>query len=70
VGSLWNTPDDDGALFAELYRNLRALGRLDAARALREAQLSMIRSGGRFGRPSYWGAYFIVANRGKGVFPQ
>jgi CHAT domain-containing protein/tetratricopeptide (TPR) repeat protein len=70
VGSLWNTPDDEGALFAELYRNLRDLGRLDAAQALRQAQLTMIRSGGRFGRPSYWGAYFVVANRGKGVLPR
>jgi CHAT domain len=70
VGSLWDTPDDDGALFADLYRHLRVLDRLDAARALRQAQLSMLRSGGRFGRPSYWGAYFVVGNRGKGVLPQ
>jgi tetratricopeptide (TPR) repeat protein len=70
VGSLWNTPDDDGALFAELYRNLRIPGRFDAGRALRQAQLSMIRAGGRFSRPAYWGAYFVVANRGKGVLPR
>jgi CHAT domain-containing protein len=70
VGSLWNTPDDDGALFAELYRNLRNLGRLDAGQALRQAQLTMIRSGGRLSRPAYWGAYFVIANRGKGVFPR
>ena len=70
VGSLWNTPDDDGPLFAELYRNLRVLGRLDAGQALRQAQLSMLRSGGSFGRPAYWGSYFVVANRGKGVLPR
>jgi len=70
VGSLWDTPDDDGALFGELYRNLPGLGRLDAGRALRDAQLTMIRSGGPFGRPAYWGAYFVVANRGKGEFPR
>ena len=29
VGSLWDTPDDDGQLFRELYRNLHAMGRLD-----------------------------------------
>jgi tetratricopeptide (TPR) repeat protein len=70
VGSLWDTPDNDGALFGELYRNLRDLGRLDAGRALRDAQLTMIRSGGPLGHPSYWGAYFVVANRGKGVLPR
>ena len=70
VGSLWNTPDDDGALFAELYGNLRVLGRLDAGRALRQAQLNMVRSGGRLARPAYWGAYFVVANHGKGVLPR
>jgi CHAT domain-containing protein/Tfp pilus assembly protein PilF len=70
VGSLWETQDDDGALFGELYRNLRAIGSLDAGQALREAQLKMIRSGGRLGRPSYWGTYFAVANQGKAVIPQ
>jgi CHAT domain-containing protein len=70
VGSLWNMPDDEGALFAELYRNLRVLGHVDVARALRQAQLSMLRSGGRFGSPAYWGAYFVLSNRGRGVFPR
>jgi tetratricopeptide (TPR) repeat protein len=70
IGSLWDTPDDDGPLFAELYRNLPVPGRLDAGQALRRAQLSLLRSGGRFGRPAYWGSYFVLANRGKGVFPR
>jgi hypothetical protein len=66
VGSLWDTPDDDGALFGVFYRNLRGSERLDAARALRVAQLTMFKSGGRFSSPAYWGAYFAIANRGKG----
>jgi CHAT domain-containing protein len=69
IGSLWDTPDDEGALFGELYRDLRALGRLDAAQALHEAQLKMIERGGRFARPSYWGTYFAVANRGIALIP-
>lgn len=69
IGSLWDTPDDEGALFGELYRDLRDLGRLDAAQALHEAQLKMIERGGRFARPSYWGTYFAVANRGTALIP-
>ncbi len=60
VGSLWDTPDDEGALFREFYRHLRASGKLDAGAALQAAQMAMIDSGGRLSRPSYWGAYFAV----------
>jgi CHAT domain-containing protein/tetratricopeptide (TPR) repeat protein len=70
VGSLWDTKDDDGALFSVLYRSLHAAGRLDAPRALREAQLAMIHSGGSQSRPGYWGAYFVVGNQGKSILPQ
>jgi CHAT domain-containing protein len=70
IGSLWDTPDDQGPLFGELYRNLRAMGRLDAARALREAQLNMIRKGGRFASPSYWGTYFSVSDRDMPLIPR
>ncbi len=62
VSSRWATPDDDGALFAALYANLGPQAPSDAGRALRAAQLSMIRSGGRRARPNYWGAYFLVGN--------
>jgi CHAT domain-containing protein len=62
VSSRWSTPDDDGALFAALYANLGAQAPADPGRGLRAAQLSMIRSGGRRARPSYWSAYFVVGN--------
>jgi CHAT domain-containing protein/tetratricopeptide (TPR) repeat protein len=70
VGTLWNTPDDDGALFSALYRNLHEAPQMDAPRALRDAQLEMIHSGGPRARPEYWGAYFVVGNQGKAVLPQ
>ncbi|MBZ5580148.1 MAG: CHAT domain-containing protein [Acidobacteriia bacterium] len=67
IASLWETPDDDGALFRALYRNLRDGPALDPARALHDAQLDMIHDGGRHARPTYWGAYFLVGNPGKTV---
>ncbi len=62
VSSRWATPDDDGALFAALYANLGTGTPADAGQALRAAQLSMIRSGGRRALPRYWSAYFLVGN--------
>jgi CHAT domain-containing protein len=69
VGSLWDTPDDEGVLFGEFYRYLRVTRQLDAGAALEAAQVAMIDSGGRLSRPSYWGAYFAVASRGAAVIP-
>jgi CHAT domain-containing protein len=69
VGSLWDTPDDEGALFGEFYRYLRVTRQLDAGAALQAAQMAMIDSGGRLSRPSYWGAYFAVASRKAVVIP-
>ena len=57
-------PDEEGAIFPQLYRNLRAMNRLDTSAALRQAQLKVIGTGGRFSRPSYWAAYFAVTNKG------
>jgi len=62
AGSRWDTPDEDGALFAALYRQLRTQQTPDPALALAEAQREMIRSGSWRGRPPYWGAYFMVGN--------
>ena len=62
VGSRWTVPDEDGAMFRSLYRNLKAQDRSNAAAALRQAQLEMIRSGGAHARPRYWGAFFVVGN--------
>jgi len=60
IGSNWATPDESGALFGALYRNLSGERRGSPATALRAAQLEMIRSGGWRAKPSYWGAYFVV----------
>jgi CHAT domain-containing protein len=60
MASRWPTPDDDGTLFAAVYGNLKSGKRLDAAAALRAAQLQMIAAGGWRARPRYWGAYFVI----------
>ena len=60
VSSRWPMPDEDGPLFAALYRNLRSEPRADPGQALRTAQLEMIRSGGWHAQPRYWGAYFVM----------
>lgn len=61
AGSLWDTPDETGSLFATLYRNLSARRPADPALALNTAQRQMIRAGGWQAQPRYWGAYFVVA---------
>jgi CHAT domain-containing protein len=63
IGSNWATPDETGALFSALYRNLSAAQDAAPAIALRAAQLEMIRSGGWRARPSYWGAYFMMGSQ-------
>jgi len=62
AGSLWDTPDSSGPLFAAVYRNLSSRPGADAALALNSAQREMIRSGGWRAQPRYWGAYFVVAH--------
>ena len=61
AGSLWDTPDESGALFACLYRELRSRRPGDPALALNSAQREMLRAGGWQARPQYWGAYFVVS---------
>jgi len=62
AGSRWATPDENGALFAALYRGLRSQPTPDPSLALASAQREMIRSGGWRARPRYWGAYFMVGD--------
>ncbi len=62
VGSLWDTPDESGALFTALYRHLSAQPAADPALALNSAQREMIRAGGWRAQPRYWGAYFVVTH--------
>jgi CHAT domain-containing protein len=59
ISSHWAVPDESGALFAALYRNLSA-GGLPPAQALRAAQLEMLRCADWRARPQYWGAYFAM----------
>ena len=63
IGSNWATPDESGALFGALYRNLSGELRSSPAAALRAAQVEMIRSGDWRAKPSYWGAYFVVGSQ-------
>jgi CHAT domain-containing protein len=63
ISSNWATPDESGALFGALYRNLSGERGGSAAAALRAAQLEMIRSGGWRAKPSSWGAYFVVGSQ-------
>jgi tetratricopeptide (TPR) repeat protein len=63
ISSNWATPDESGALFGALYRNLSGERDSSPAAALRSAQLEMIRSGGWRAKPSYWGAYFVVGSQ-------
>lgn len=62
AGSLWDTPDESGALFAILYRHLSERRPADPAAALSAAQREIIHGGGWQAQPRYWGAYFVVAN--------
>jgi CHAT domain-containing protein len=63
IGSRWSTPDDSGVLFSSLYRILRRQVHIDAAEALREAQVETIHAGGWRAHPRYWGAYLAVGKQ-------
>jgi len=63
IASNWETPDESGALFSALYRNLSGQRSSSPASALRAAQVQMIRSGGWQAKPSYWGAYFVMGSQ-------
>ncbi len=64
VASYWPTPDDSGAMFSAMYRDLnRSPGPLStrrAARSLRNAQTEMMHSASWRAQPLYWAAYFLV----------
>jgi CHAT domain-containing protein/tetratricopeptide (TPR) repeat protein len=66
IGSHWTTPDESGALFSALYRELPSASgpaaSRGAARALAAAQRKMILSRDWHARPRYWGAWFVVGN--------
>ncbi len=62
--SLWPTPDDTGQLFRSFYSSLRGPASsgasVRAARALRKAQLDMLRSASWRSQPRYWAAFVIT----------
>lgn len=65
VGSRWPTPDDTGELFQSFYQHFRNLkdetDRTRAvARALRAAQLDMLRSGTWRSSTWYWSAFYAL----------
>ena len=63
VSSNWAVPDESGALFGALYRNMSGERDRSPASALRAAQLEMLHSRGWRAKPSYWGAYFVVGSQ-------
>ncbi len=67
IASLWPTPDDTGELFSGLYERIsdqkENLNPLQIAEALRQSQLSCLRSNSFRNKPKYWSAFFVV---GKG----
>jgi CHAT domain-containing protein len=65
IATRWPTHDDNTEMFPFFYENLHALARSAEphlfARALEQAQIRQLRTGGRHAGPAYWGAYFCVA---------
>ena len=62
VAGIWNV-DDAAAplLMREFYRDWRAHG--NSAAALRDAKLKLMRSGGAFRKPYYWGSFEIFTRQ-------
>jgi len=64
AATLWQTPDESGALLQSFYRSLAGAeaGRKirPSYEALRLAQLEMLDSASWKSRPAYWAAYFLV----------
>ncbi|MCC6862160.1 MAG: CHAT domain-containing protein, partial [Bryobacterales bacterium] len=62
VASHWPTPDDTGELFQAFYRYLASepgSSSAACARALRRAQIEMVRSGGWRAEPQYFAAFYV-----------
>lgn len=60
IGSLWPVSDDSGEFFEAFYEQLGAGA--SPPRALREAQLSMIRTGSWRSQPRHWAAWFLISS--------
>jgi CHAT domain-containing protein len=63
IGALWEVSDvSTPRLMDELYRELRKGKRPDSA--LRAAKLSLLHSGGAFGKPFYWAPFQLYTGSG------
>jgi len=60
LSTYWPTLDDSGSLLESFYRHWDRGRVVDAAEALRQAQLEALRSNGWKARPSNWAAYFLI----------
>ena len=59
IARRWPVRDNSGELFETLYSSLGARQeRGSFGRALQQAQIARLRSGGWQASPSYWSAYF------------
>jgi CHAT domain-containing protein/tetratricopeptide (TPR) repeat protein len=68
IGGLWNVEDASTALLMErLYGHLRQGN--DPAAALRQAKLSLLRSGTTYRKPFYWAPFIAYTRRPRGVGP-
>ena len=63
IASRWATPDDNGTLFLEFYKNIIKIPQSGSAVALQQAQIEMRRSRTWRSDPRYWGAYFVMSNQ-------
>jgi CHAT domain-containing protein/tetratricopeptide (TPR) repeat protein len=61
IASLWNVNDaSTEQLMSPFYRSLASGETID--RALRDAKLAMLKSGGRAAHPYYWAAFVVTGN--------
>ena len=62
LSTRWDVPDDAAqSLIVNFYRQLRGKSRGNPAMALREAQLTALRSNGPDREPLRWAAYFLLS---------
>jgi CHAT domain-containing protein len=62
LASLWSINDQATAqVSASFYQNFTQTN-VNKAEALRQAQLALIKEGGRYNHPAYWAPYILVGN--------
>lgn len=66
LATLWPVSDESTSFFAAFHGWLAGNGAADTlpvAAALREAQLTCLRSGGAIAEPRYWAGHVVLARR-------